>query len=40
MRPFRRWPSWMQRVMAWVVLALFATMLVQCVADLVSGKGW
>jgi len=32
-RPFRRWPPWMQRVMAWVVVGLFAVALARCLLD-------
>jgi len=39
-RAFRRWPEPMQNLMAWVVVALFAAVLVQCLADMVGGKGW
>ena len=40
MRPFRRRPPWMQRAMAYVVLALFAVDVLRCALALaISGVG-
>lgn len=38
MKPFRRWPSWMQQVMTRVVVGLFVMVLARCVLDLVTGR--
>ena len=34
MRPFTRWPPWMQRVTAWAFLALLLLNLGRCIRDL------